>query len=169
MPRIELHTQIHAPIERVFDLARSIDLHAASLSHSNEIPVAGTTTGLIGLEETVTWRARHFCFYWQLTSRITIVQPPQRFQDCQLSGPFAHFTHDHYFTHQNDVTTMVDQFDFASPLGILGAAVDKMILTRYMTRLLQIRNLHLKQTAESEQWGLYLFKPSSWSPGTRPY
>ena len=49
MPVIELRTAIAAPIGVVFDLARSIDLHAQSTVRSGEVAVAGCTTGLIGL------------------------------------------------------------------------------------------------------------------------
>src|SRR5215218_8887243 len=56
---IEMSTYIAAPRERVFDLARSIDVHQRSLEHTRERAVGGRTSGLIGLGETVTWRARH--------------------------------------------------------------------------------------------------------------
>ena len=55
MPTIELLTDIHAPIETVFDLARSVDLHVDSTSQTNERAVGGTTTGLLFLGDTVTW------------------------------------------------------------------------------------------------------------------
>ena len=35
MPKIELSTQIEAPIKKVFDLARSIDLHLESTKQSH--------------------------------------------------------------------------------------------------------------------------------------
>ena len=76
MPRIELFTTIHAPIERVFDLARSIDLHSDSLAGTGERAVGGVTAGLIGPGETVTWRARHFGVWQHLTSRITSFERP---------------------------------------------------------------------------------------------
>ena len=60
MVEIELETRINAPIERVFDLSRSIDAHLDSTSSTGERAIAGTTTGLIGLGETVTWSAVHF-------------------------------------------------------------------------------------------------------------
>ncbi len=59
MTRIELSTHINAPIERCFDLARSIDLHMESTKQTGEQAIAGRTSGLIGLGETVTWRAKH--------------------------------------------------------------------------------------------------------------
>lgn len=49
-----LKTFIDAPVERCFDLARSIDLHKISLEHTNEKAVAGKTAGLIEPGESVT-------------------------------------------------------------------------------------------------------------------
>ena len=58
MPLVRLETLIHAPIDRCFDLSRDIDLHIRSTEGTEEIAVAGVTTGLIGLGEEVTWE-RH--------------------------------------------------------------------------------------------------------------
>lgn len=51
MPLIELHTEISAPRERVFDLARSVDAHLDSAGATRERAVAGVTSGLIGSGE----------------------------------------------------------------------------------------------------------------------
>jgi len=59
MPLIELSTLISAPRERVFDLARSIDGHQDSTEGTHERAIAGRTSGLIGLDDEVTWEARH--------------------------------------------------------------------------------------------------------------
>jgi hypothetical protein len=47
MTKIYLETFVNAPIERVFDLARSIDLHKLSTKGTKEEAIAGKTTGLI--------------------------------------------------------------------------------------------------------------------------
>ncbi|MGO4878380.1 hypothetical protein ACEN2P_17390 [Pedobacter psychrotolerans] len=60
MAVIILKTQIAAPIEKCFDLCRSIDLHLKSMQHTDERAIDGRTSGLIGFHETVTWKARHF-------------------------------------------------------------------------------------------------------------
>jgi hypothetical protein len=84
MPAIHLEINIDAPLERIFDLARSIDLHAESFSHTNEKAIAGKTSGLIGLGKSVTWEATHFGIRQRLTSIITICEPPYRFSDQML-------------------------------------------------------------------------------------
>ena len=59
VPVIELQLEINAPQQRVFDLARSIDLHSCSVGNTDEQAISGVTSGLIGPSEEVTWSARH--------------------------------------------------------------------------------------------------------------
>ena len=63
MAKIELSTIINATIETVFNLSRNIDIHLLSTHQTNEKAIAGRTFGLIELNETVTWRGKHFGFY----------------------------------------------------------------------------------------------------------
>ena len=156
MPRFELQTVIDAPPERVFDLARSIDLHTASMATHRETAVAGITTGLIGPGESVTWQARHFFVTFRATVRITAFEPPRHFRDEMISGPFARFAHDHHFEPSGDGTLMRDVFEYESPLGIVGVLADALLLNRHMVRLLRERNELVKQVAESPEWQRYL-------------
>lgn len=145
-----LTTEIHAPIETCFDLARSIDFHMHSAGHTGEVAVAGVTSGLIGADEEVTWQARHFGISQLLTSRITAFEPPTYFRDSMIAGAFKRFDHDHYFEFSNGITTMRDKFDYESPLGPFGRIADTIFLKSYMTRFLITRNLELKTAAESD-------------------
>ena len=117
MPVIEIETKVDAPIERVFDLARCIDLHTKSLSKTSEKAVAGKTTGLINENETVTWEAIHFGIKQKLTAKITIFEPPYHFRDSMVKGAFARFDHDHFFETKDWQTIMKDVFDYDAPLG----------------------------------------------------
>lgn len=156
MPVITLETEIAAPIERVFDLARSIDLHKQSMAHTDERPVAGVTRGLIGLGESVTWEARHFGVRQRLTSMITICDRPTHLQDVMAKGIFAGFVHDHYLATAKAGTTMKDVFDYTSPWGYLGDLADALFLERYMTGLLIKRNVAIKAAAEGDDWRKYV-------------
>ena len=89
MARIHLETEIAAPIEQVFDLARDLDFHMRSMAHTHERAIAGRTSGRIELGESVTWRARHLGRTWSLTSEIVELDAPTRFVDRQTAGPFA--------------------------------------------------------------------------------
>ncbi|HTI59741.1 SRPBCC family protein [Mucilaginibacter sp.] len=148
MPKIELTTIINAPIETCFDLARSIDVHIESTKQTGEQAVAGRTSGLIELGETVTWRAKHFGMWQTLTSEITDFDKPNFFADELVKGAFKSFRHEHYFLARNGQTLMKDVFIFESPYGILGRLFNRMVLTKYMTSLLIKRNGVIKAAAE---------------------
>lgn len=156
MPVIKLRTLIRAPIERCFDLARSVDLHVKSTSTTGERAIAGVTHGLLGLGDQVTWRARHFGIWQNLTSRITVFERPRHFRDSMVRGAFSRFDHDHFFAPFGYDTEMRDVFDFTSPLGPLGRIVDGIVLTRYLTRFLEERNRIVQRVAESDEWRVHL-------------
>lgn len=152
MPVIELTTYIKSTIEICFDLARSIDLHQISTAHTNEKAIDGRTSGLINLNEFVTWQATHFGVKQKLTSKITAFDRPFHFRDEQLKGAFKYIHHDHFFEVQNNIVVMKDIFRFQSPLGCIGKLVDKFILTKYLTKILLKRNNIIKEFAETDEW-----------------
>ncbi|MCW3128429.1 MAG: cell division protein [Bacteroidetes bacterium] len=152
MPTVLLSTIIHAPIERCFDLARSIDLHSISTAQTGERAIAGRTSGLIGLGETVTWSAVHFGIRQELQSEITAYEYPVFFVDEMLRGAFKSIYHEHHFKSTGNDTLMTDKFNFESPMGILGQMANALFLTSYMRRLLTKRNVAIKYFAESEEW-----------------
>ena len=156
MPVIEIKIEINAPLERIFDLARCIDLHEETMSKSGEKAVDGITKGLITLGETVTWQATHFGIEQKLTSKITEFKRPFHFQDVMLKGAFKRFTHDHFFEQTGEKVLMKDVFDYDSPLWILGKIADVLFLESYMKNLLLERNLLIKKVAESEDWRKFI-------------
>lgn len=156
MPTINLTTEIKSTIEICFDLARSIDLHIISTAYSNEQAVAGKTSGLIGLNEYVTWQATHLGVKQKLTSRITAFERPFYFVDEQVNGAFKSFYHKHTFTQMVDKVVMQDTFQFEAPLGILGQIFNRIFLTGYMKKLLLERNLIIKEYAETNKWQMVL-------------
>ena len=152
MPKIILNTLIKADKIIVFDLARSIDLHKISTQNSDETAIYGKTHGLIDLNESVTWRAKHFGVYNTLTSKITAFKAPDFFVDEMVSGVFKSFKHEHHFKDVANGTLMKDVFDYASPFGLLGKLADQLFLRNYMTKFLTERNRVIKDFAESDQW-----------------
>lgn len=153
MPKIKLVTEIDAQKTICFDLSRSIELHLLSTKNTGERAIAGVTSGLIGLNETVTWRAKHFGLWQNLTSKITAFSYPDIFVDEMVNGAFKSFKHQHEFIEKDQYkTVMVDYFDYKSPLGILGKVADWLFLKQYMIVLLKERNAVIKQIAETDQW-----------------
>lgn len=139
-------TQSAACPERLFDVSLSIDEHLGSMAGSGERAVAGVTSGLIGLGETVTWRARHFGVWFTMTSRIEELERPRAFVDQQLRGPFKLFRHEHLFEPLGTGTLMTDTITLASPVG--GVLAERLFLVPYLRRLILQRNRHLLASLE---------------------
>lgn len=148
MPVIKIVTNIDSPINIVFDLARSIDLHKISTAHTKEEAVEGKTSGLIGLGECVTWKARHLGFTQTLSSKVTAFNYPYTFTDEMVDGVFKSFRHDHFFEDTGGLTIMTDIFAYKSPLGIIGKLADILFLKNYMEYFLKERIAVIKEYAE---------------------
>lgn len=148
MPTIRLETRVDADRQRCFDLSRSVEHHVETTGNDESV-VAGRTSGLLDAGDTVTWRDRHFGVPMELTVAITAMEPPAYFRDEQVRGPFAELVHDHHFERTADGgTVMRDAFEFASPAGPFGAAVDRLVLREYLENIVASRNRALKAIAE---------------------
>ena len=152
MPQIHITTFIKAPIQRVFDLSRSINLHQISTASTGEKAIAGVLNGLIGLNETVTWQARHLFKTRQFTSRITEMEPPHFFVDEMVKGDFKSFYHGHYFKTAENGTILIDKINFETPYGTFGKIANTIFLTSYIKKFLVKRNEVIKDYAESQKW-----------------
>jgi ligand-binding SRPBCC domain-containing protein len=156
MPAIHLTTFIAAPVERVFDLSRSIELHKKSMAHTGEQAISGTTSGLIGLNETVTWKAKHLFRERILKTLIVQMDRPFLFTDEMVKGDFRSMKHEHHFKKVNNGSVMIDLFSFETPYGNIGKLINSLFLTNYLKKLLEKRNHSIKEYAESEKWKFVL-------------
>ena len=157
MAKIHLTTFIAAPVERVFDLSRSIRLHMISTAASNEKAIAGVLDGLISENETVTWQAKHLFKEREFTSRITMMKRHSQFTDEMIQGDFKYFSHEHFFKTIDNGSFMIDYVNYESPYGVIGKLMNKLYLNNYLTRLLIKRNEVIKEYAETEKWKTILF------------
>ncbi len=156
MSIIKITTPINAPIKRCFDLALSVDLHKDSVSQTNEKTIAGITSGIMKLNDTVTWQATHFGISFNMTSTIPVLNEPSFFVSEMIEGPFKKIYHQHLFEEKNNQTIMTDNFEFEAPYGMLGKLVEKLLLTNHMKTFLVMRNTYLKAIAESDDWKKYV-------------
>jgi ligand-binding SRPBCC domain-containing protein len=152
LPLIHLTTFIEAPPDRVFNLSRSITLHKKSMEHKQEVAVAGTVSGLLGLDETVTWKAKHLGKQRMLKVKITQMQEPLSFTDEMVEGSFRSMKHEHHFKAVENGTIMIDLFNYEIRYGRLGKLFNRLYLSKYIRRLLEQRNRVIKEYAESSKW-----------------
>jgi ligand-binding SRPBCC domain-containing protein len=75
---------------------------------------------------------------WQ--TRIETWEPPVRFVDIQLKGPYALWEHTHRFEKDGDGATVIhDRVRYAIPLGPLGALAHRLFVRRDLERIFDFR------------------------------
>ncbi len=150
MTTIKITTYYFAPIEKVFDTNRNIDIHQQSASKTKEVAIAGITSGLINKNETVTWKGKHFGVYLTHQSLISEMVFPTYFVDEQLKGQFKSFKHQHFFKQKENYVEVTDVLEYETPFGIFGQLFDKLLLKKHLTNFIIHRNAVLKNLAEKK-------------------
>ncbi len=109
MSQIRLCTDIDAPIQTCFDLARDAAFHVESARKTGERIVAGRKSGLFELGDEVTFEGRHLGVRQRLGARIVAMNAPHFFADEMTRGVFRSLRHQHHFeTLPNGQTRMTD-------------------------------------------------------------
>jgi ligand-binding SRPBCC domain-containing protein len=70
---------------------------------------------------------------------ITTYQPPERFVDEQVRGPYALWHHTHSFIRTEEGTRMVDAIRYAVPGGILGTMAHRWFVRRQLKTIFDYR------------------------------
>jgi ligand-binding SRPBCC domain-containing protein len=140
MARFVLERVIAAAPAAVFAASLDPALHVRSMARHGETMVEAPAGGSFAEGSTVTWRARHFGIAFRLRSLVFDIEPPRRFSDRQIAGPFGAFLHEHEFSEHPRGTLMRDTITFRSPFGPLGRVVDRLVMTRYLRHLIAERN-----------------------------
>ena len=156
MPQLDGRITIDAPIERCFDLVRSIDFHAAAARSIGGAAIGGKTSGLAAEGDSTRWRATFFGLRFRLTTQIEQLSPPHAIREVMTRGLFKTFSHDYRLSPEGQHTLLEDQFVFASPFGLLGRIVDRILLSKPMRRAQVERLDAIKSALESGGADAYL-------------
>lgn len=150
MPTITVVTDIAAPMQVCFDLARDVEIHTQTTTSTGEQVIGGFRSGLLGLGDTVTFMGRHFGVWMRLTARINVFEPPERFIDDMIAGPVQSLRHIHAFEPLPEGTRMTDTLIWKAGYGVFSPFAD-LVIGPHMRRLLTERNQVLKRLAETAQ------------------
>jgi ligand-binding SRPBCC domain-containing protein len=72
-------------------------------------------------------------------SRIELWEPPFRFVDLQVQGPYAFWRHTHTFDETREGTMMRDRVEYALPFGPLGALAHRLFVARRLDDIFAFR------------------------------
>jgi ligand-binding SRPBCC domain-containing protein len=73
------------------------------------------------------------------TSMITQYEPPNRFIDEQLKGPYTFWHHTHSFRQHGGGTLIIDEVKYAIPFGFIGEIVRRMFVRRQLDKIFSYR------------------------------
>lgn len=72
-------------------------------------------------------------------SRVTEWDPPNKFTDVQIQGPYRFWKHDHFFTAEGPRTRMTDWVEYAVPGWILAPIVHSLLVRRDLQKIFDYR------------------------------
>lgn len=132
-------TAVRAPIERVFEFFERPE-NLARLTPANlnfviltPLPIAMQSGAVIDYEIDLFGISTH----WR--TLITDYEPPHRFVDIQLAGPYKYWHHSHRFIAEGDATIILDDVTYALPLGPLGRLLHAVLVHRRLNEIFDYR------------------------------
>ena len=81
---------------------------------------------------------------------IEVFEPPRRFIDVQVRGPYRLWRHTHEFAAEGRGTRMTDTVEYQMPLGPLGAAARALFVRRTLDKIFDYRRDHIAAILESD-------------------
>jgi ligand-binding SRPBCC domain-containing protein len=87
------------------------------------------------------------------TTLITAYDPPHRFVDEQLKGPYSFWHHTHTFFEKDGVTAMTDTVRYALPFGVVGALAHALVVRRQVEHIFEYRTKIIAQEFENDDTG----------------
>ena len=85
------------------------------------------------------------------TTEIRQWQPPHRFVDVQLSGPYALWHHVHRFEALNGGTRMRDVVRYRLPFGALGRLMNSLLVRRDVQQIFDYRKKRIRELFGEER------------------
>ena len=73
------------------------------------------------------------------TTLISLYEPPHRFVDVQIKGPYSYWHHTHSFAACDDGTVVSDEVRYAMRLGIIGQMIHELAVKRELNRIFTTR------------------------------
>jgi ligand-binding SRPBCC domain-containing protein len=146
MFRLDSHIWLTRSLEEVFAFfadARNLETITPSWLKF-EIVTQGPINMQVGTLIDYRLKLHGIPFSWQ--SAIRVWDPPNRFVDEQLKGPYRHWRHDHIFEERDGRTLVRDHVDYAVPGGYL---INGLLVRRDVERIFDYRRQRLEALLSS--------------------
>lgn len=118
---------VAAPLETVFEFfSRAENLELITPKWLNFRIISVDPPGKIGRGTRIRYALRWRILPMRWTTEITAWDPPHRFADVQLRGPYRKWEHEHRFVAEDGGTRIYDHVTYALPFGVLGTLAHKL-------------------------------------------
>ena len=89
-------------------------------------------------------------FLWvTFESLHTAYDPPHSFEDKQVHGPFRSWRHRHIVEPHPDGAILIDDIEYTPPFGLLGRAVDGIVITPRLRKVFAFRHRVTRESCEN--------------------
>lgn len=101
----------------------------------------------MGQETRIDYRLRLYGIPFNWSTLISVWDPPRRFVDVQIRGPYKEWVHTHDFLERPDGTEMVDKVEYRLPLWPFGEILHPVI-RRELSRIFLFRQKTIREIFE---------------------
>jgi len=141
---LERSQRIPAPVDEVFEFfadVRNLEQITPPWLHFRITSAPERVHG--GAE--IRYRLRLHGFPVRWVSRIENWEPPHRFADTQIRGPYSHWHHTHTVEPDGDGVVMRDRVRYSLPLGPLGDLAHRLLVRRDLSRIFDYRREEIER------------------------
>lgn len=139
--------RVAAPLDETFDFfSRPENLGRITPPWLSFTMVSDDTDMREGLR--IEYRVRPLGFPQKWVSEITAWEPPHRFVDEQLAGPYERWHHEHVFRPVDGGTEVADTVTYALPFGPLGRLAHAILVRRQLESIFEYRSEKLPELLE---------------------
>ncbi len=78
----------------------------------------------------------------------TAYEPPEMFEDVQVSGPFASWRHRHIFKPEGEGALLIDDIEYEPPMWFLGSLADPLFIRPKIEKMFEFRHSVTKDWCE---------------------
>jgi ligand-binding SRPBCC domain-containing protein len=142
LERVQLVPRPRSDVFAFFGDARNLEAITPDFLHFHII-----TPGPIAMARgtRIDYRLRLFGVPFGWTTLIDSFDPPQRFVDVQIRGPYRLWRHTHQFVATADGTLVTDTVEYALPFGLLGELAHAVFVHRSVERIFDHRRRRIAE------------------------
>lgn len=137
--RLERVQHIPRPLEEVFAFFAEAQNLESLTPDSLRLRIVTPLPLLIQVGSLIDYRLQLFGMPFHWRTRIETFEPPRRFTDVQVVGPYRLWHHTHEFQQTLDGTCMVDRVDYALPFAMLGTLAHALFVRRTLQQIFEYR------------------------------